>query len=421
MAVVINMPRLSDTMEEGVVAKWHVKVGDQINEGDLLAEIETDKATMDFEAFPGQEGKLLHIGVQEGETAPVDNVLAILGDDNDDVEKILAEHGGGNSGSKADEKEETESKEESKPEEKEESSSPAPATSTSASSSSSNGRLKASPLAKKMAEEKGIDINRVKGTGEGGRIVKRDIDDFKPGQAAASTSGAAMSAEESYTDVPVSQMRKTIARRLAESKFTAPHFYLTIEIDMDNAVATRKRINDRGDVKISFNDLVIKAAAVALKKHPAVNSAWMGDKIRQNHHVHIGVAVAVDEGLLVPVIRHANAKGMVEISSEVRDLAGKAKNKELQPKDWEGNTFTISNLGMFGIEEFTAIVNPPDSCILAVGGIRQVPVVKDGEVKVGNVMKVTMSCDHRVVDGATGSQFLQTFKQMMEEPVTMLL
>ncbi len=411
MAVVINMPRLSDTMEEGVVAKWHVKVGDQINEGDLLAEIETDKATMDFEAFPGQEGKLLYVGIQEGETAPVDNVLAILGDDNDDVDAILAEQG---NGSTAEAPAEEAPKAEAPAEVAPATQAIAPAT------SESDSRVKASPLAKKMAEEKGINLQQVQGSGEGGRIVKRDIDSFTPGQAAAASSST-MGATESYTDLPVSQMRKTIARRLAESKFTAPHFYLTVEIDMDNAVATRKRINEKGDVKISFNDLVIKAAAVALTKHPAVNSAWMGDTIRQNHHVHIGVAVAVDEGLLVPVIRHANAKGMVEISSEVRDLAGKAKNKELQPKDWEGNTFTISNLGMFGIEEFTAIVNPPDSCILAVGGIRQVPVVKNGEIVVGNVMKVTMSCDHRVVDGATGSQFLQTFKQMMEEPVTMLL
>ncbi|NVK27307.1 MAG: 2-oxo acid dehydrogenase subunit E2, partial [Flavobacteriia bacterium] len=291
---------------------------------------------------------------------------------------------------------------------------PAPA------ASSDGGRLKASPLAKKMAEEKGISLDQVKGTGEGGRIVKRDIDDYKP-SAASSSGSAAVAGQESYTDIPVTQMRKTIARRLAESKFTAPHFYLTLEIDMDNAVATRKRINDRGEAKISFNDMVIKAVAASLKKHPAVNSAWMGDKIRQNDHVHIGVAVAVEDGLLVPVVRHADMKGMVQISNEVRELAGKAKDKKLQPSEWEGNTFTISNLGMFGIEEFTAIINPPDSCILAIGGIRQVPVVKDGQVVPGNVMKVTMSCDHRVVDGATGAAFLQTFKQMMEEPVTMLL
>ncbi|KAB2813803.1 pyruvate dehydrogenase complex dihydrolipoamide acetyltransferase [Phaeocystidibacter luteus] len=416
MAVVINMPRLSDTMEEGVVAKWHVKVGDAINEGDLLAEIETDKATMDFEAFPGQEGKLLYIGVEEGQTAPVDDVLAILGDDNDDVDAILAEQkGGGSSDSKEEAKDNSaEESSTSTEESKSETPSPAPA------ASSNGGRVKASPLAKKMAEEKGISLDQVQGSGEGGRIVKRDIDDFKP-SAAASSGSAPVAGQESYTDIPVTQMRKTIARRLAESKFTAPHFYLTLEIDMDNAVATRKRINDRGDVKISFNDMVIKAVAASLKKHPAVNSAWMGDKIRQNDHVHIGVAVAVEDGLLVPVVRHADMKGMVQISSEVRELAGKAKDKKLQPSEWEGNTFTISNLGMFGIEEFTAIINPPDSCIMAVGGIRQVPVVKDGQVVPGNVMKVTMSCDHRVVDGATGAAFLQTFKQMMEEPVTMLL
>lgn len=410
MAVVINMPRLSDTMEEGVVAKWHVKVGDQINEGDLLAEIETDKATMDFEAFPGQEGKLLYIGIQEGETAPVDNVLAILGSDDDDVDAILKEHQGG-----AQSKEEPAAKEEEKTDSSAKESIPSPEPAV----SSDDHRVKASPLAKKMAEEKGISLSQVKGTGEGGRIVKRDIDEFKP--AAASAGSAAVAGSEGYQDIPVSQMRKTIARRLAESKFTAPHFYLTIEIDMDNAVAVRKRINDRGDVRVSFNDLVVKAVATALTKHPAVNSSWMGDNIRQYDHVHVGVAVAVEEGLLVPVVRHANVKGLTQISAEVREYAQKAKDKKLQPSDWEGNTFTISNLGMFGIEEFTAIVNPPDSCIMAVGGIRQVPVVKDGQIVVGNVMKVTLSCDHRVVDGAKGAAFLQTFKEMMEEPVSMLL
>ncbi|GGH77359.1 pyruvate dehydrogenase complex dihydrolipoamide acetyltransferase [Phaeocystidibacter marisrubri] len=411
MAVVINMPRLSDTMEEGVVAKWHVKVGDQVNEGDLLAEIETDKATMDFEAFPGQEGKLLYIGVQEGETAPVDNILCILGSDSDDVDAILNEQGGSSA------KEEKAEPAEAEKSGEKETPSPAPVA-----TDSSDSRVKASPLAKKMAEEKGISLSQVSGSGEGGRIVKRDIDSFVPSSSSStSTSSNSFAVSEGYTDIPVTQMRKTIARRLAESKFTAPHFYLTIEIDMDNAVATRKRINDRGDVKVSFNDLVIKAAAVALTKHPAVNSSWMGDSIRQYDHVNIGVAVAVEEGLLVPVVRHANAKGLVQISAEVRESAQKAKDKKLQPSDWEGNTFTISNLGMFGIEEFTAIVNPPDSCIMAVGGIRQVPVVKDGQVVPGNVMKVTLSCDHRVVDGAKGAAFLQTFKQMMEEPVSMLL
>lgn len=407
MAVVINMPRLSDTMEEGVVAKWHVKVGDQINEGDLLAEIETDKATMDFEAFPGQEGKLLYVGVQEGETAPVDNVLAILGTEGEDVEAIL----NAQSGSSANAQNEVVAA----PSKAEAAQSP-----TVEAKTDDDSRVKASPLAKKMAEEKGISLSQVTGTGEGGRIVKRDIDEFKPA-VASSTSVSSLGVAEGFTDMPVTQMRKTIARRLAESKFTAPHFYLTIEIDMDNAVATRKRINDRGDVKVSFNDFVVKAAAVALTKHPAVNSSWMGDFIRQYEHVNIGVAVAVEEGLLVPVVRHANAKGLVQISSEVREAAQKAKDKKLQPADWEGNTFTISNLGMFGIEEFTAIVNPPDSCIMAVGGIRQVPVVKNGQIVVGNVMKVTLSCDHRVVDGAKGAAFLQTFKQMMEEPVIMLL
>ena len=282
-----------------------------------------------------------------------------------------------------------------------------------------SGRLKVSPLARKLAEDKGIDLRQVKGSGEGGRIVKRDIDEFKP--SAAATSVAPAMASGGHEDVPVSQMRKTIAKRLAESKFTAPHFYLTLEIDMDAAIAARKSVNELSDTKISFNDMVIKAVAMALRKHPKVNSSWMGDKIRVNHDVNIGVAVAVDEGLLVPVVRHADQKGMAAINAEVKEAAGKARDKKLQPEDWEGNTFTISNLGMFGIEEFTAIINPPDSCIMAVGGIRQVPVVKNGAVVPGNVMKVTMSCDHRVVDGATGAAFLQTFKANLENPLAMLL
>lgn len=411
MAVVINMPRLSDTMEEGVVAKWHKKVGDSVNEGDLLAEIETDKATMDFEAFPGQEGKLIYIGVQEGETAPVDQVLAILGDDSDDVDAILKEQGGSSDSSSKEEETAPAAKEEAAP-----ASAPSPA--PAATSDSDDSRVKASPLAKKMAEDRGIALRDVKGTGEGGRIVKRDIDEFVPSAAAGAP---VVTATEGHRDIPVSQMRKTIARRLSESKFTAPHFYLTLDIDMDNAMAARKRINDRGEVKISFNDLVVKAVAMALTKHPAVNASWQGDFIREYSHVNIGVAVAVDEGLLVPVVRHAHTKGLVQISSEVRDYAQKAKDKKLQPSDWEGSTFTISNLGMFGIEQFTAIVNPPDACIMAVGGIRQVPVVKNGQVVPGNMMKVTLSCDHRVVDGAKGAAFLQTFKEMMEEPVSMLL
>ena len=434
MAEIVKMPRLSDTMEEGVVAKWHKNVGDQVSEGDLLAEIETDKATMEFESF--QEGTLLHIGVGEGDAAPVDSVLAILGEKGEDVAALLkeAEAGGGSEESKEEAPSKEEVKEEAPAPAKEEKPEPSkPAASASAPapapavSDSMDGRIKASPLARALAEEKGIDLNRVQGSGDGGRIVKRDIDGFNPALAPTQQSGAAASAvtpaahmEESYTEERVSQMRKTIARRLSDSKFTAPHFYLTVEIDMDNALAARKQINEMPDIKISFNDMVIKAVAMSLRKHPAVNSAWQGDTIRRNNHVHIGVAIAVDEGLLVPVVRFADSKTFTQIGAEVRELAGKARDKKLQPSEWEGNTFTISNLGMFGIEEFTAIVNPPDSCILAVGGIKQTPVVKNGEIVPGNVMKVTMSCDHRVVDGATGAAFLQTFKQYMEQPVAML-
>jgi len=414
MAEVVTMPRLSDTMEEGTVAKWHKKVGDKVSEGDLLAEIETDKATMDFESF--QEGVLLHIGIEEGSTAPVDSILAILGEKGEDISGLL--EGKGTSESKKEKKKEDE---EDKSEEKEEASAEKKSEESSSESTSDNGdRIKASPLAKKMAADKGIDLKSVKGTGEGGRIVKQDIDNYKPSSAPAAASQVA-GATESYEDVPVSQMRKVIAKRLAESKFTAPHFYLTLDIDMDAAMEARKSINLISETKISFNDLVIKAVAASLKKHPAVNSSWLGDKIRVNHHVHIGVAVAVEDGLLVPVVRHADQKGLATINGEVKALAEKAKNKKLQPAEWEGNTFTISNLGMFGIEEFTAIVNPPDSCILAVGGIKQVPVVKNGAVVPGNVMKVTLSCDHRVVDGATGAAFLQTFKGLLENPMGLIL
>lgn len=412
MAEIVTMPRLSDTMTEGVVAKWHKQVGDKVSEGDLLAEIETDKATMDFESF--QEGVLLHIGIEEGGSAAVDSILAILGEEGEDVNEILSQASSETEAPKAEEK--TEAKEkapEAAPAKKAEETkaaakSVAPAANTS-------GRVIASPLAKKLADEKGIQLDTVNGTGDGGRIIKRDIDNFTP-----ANTGASMTAQESYTDTPVSQMRKVIAKRLSESKFTAPHFYLTIEMDMDKAIEARKAINAIPDTKVSFNDLVVKAVALSLKKHPAVNSAWMGDFIRQNDHVNIGIAVAVEDGLLVPVVRFADGKSLSQISGEVRTYAQKAKDKKLQPSDWEGNTFTISNLGMFGIEEFTAIVNPPDACIMAVGAIRQIPVVKDGAVVPGNVMKVTLSCDHRVVDGASGAAFLQTFKTFMENPVTML-
>ncbi len=425
MAIVINMPRLSDTMTEGVVAKWHKKIGDTVNEGDLLAEIETDKATMEFEAFPGQEGKLLYIGTGEGETAPVDTVLAILGDEGEDIEAL-----------KAVDAAPTEPPVEEVAPEPVEAPAPAPAsvaTSVAAPAPAapvtSDSGVKASPLARKLAADRGIDLNMVQGSGDNGRIVKRDVDSFnpafhtsaQPGAAAAAPAPSAPAGVENYTDYPVSQMRKVIAKRLSESKFTAPHFYVTMDIDMDNAIAARKAMNASGEVKISFNDLVIKATALALKNHPAVNSSWMEDFIRINDHVHIGVAVAIDDGLLVPVLRHADQMALSHISASVKDLAGKAKDKKLQPSDWEGNTFTISNLGMFGVEEFTAIVNPPDAGILAVGGIKQVPVVKDGQVVPGNVMKVTLSLDHRVADGASGAAFLQSLKAYLENPVTMLV
>lgn len=421
MAEVVKMPRLSDTMTVGTVAKWHAKKGDKISEGDILAEIETDKATMEFESF--QEGTLLYIGVEEGDEAPVDSILAILGNEGEDVQSLIDDFNSGSDSSeesneaKKDSKaEEASSKEQPKPKEETVEEKPE-VKSTSSNASSAGGRIKASPLAKRLAEEKGVDLQSVSGSGDGGRIVKRDIDNYKP---SASNAVAGPQGPE-YEDRNVSQMRRTIARRLSESKFTAPHFYLTVEIDMGEAMRTRKAINDRGDVKVSFNDYVIKAAAMALTKHPYVNASWMEDKIRFNNRVNIGVAVAVEEGLLVPVVRDANLKGMSQISSEVRDYAGKARDKKLQPSDWEGNTFTISNLGMFGIDEFTAIINPPDSCILAVGSIVEKPVVKNGSLAVGHIMKVTLSCDHRVVDGAKGAEFLQTFKQYLENPVSMLV
>ena len=419
MAIVINMPRLSDTMTEGVVAKWHVKVGDAITEGTLLAEIETDKATMDFEAFPGQEGTLLHIGVGEGETSPVDTILAVIGAKGEDISALLSGAPAAPASAPAAAPALAAASAAAEP-------APAPAPSpapAAAPAPAEDSRVKASPLAKSLAAEKGVDLRAVTGSGEGGRIVKRDI------ETAASTPAVASSAaptavsypSSGYQDTPISQMRKTIAKRLSESKFTAPHFYLTMSVDMDAAIEARQALNASGDHKISFNDLVVKAVAKGLKKHPAVNSAWLGDVIRTNYDVHVGVAVAVEDGLLVPVVRHADAKSLTQISAEVKDFAQRAKTKKLQPADWEGNTFTISNLGMFGIDQFTAIVNPPDSCILAVGGIQSVPVVKNGQVVPGNIMKLTLSCDHRVVDGATGSAFLNSVKAFLESPVTMML
>ncbi len=410
-AEVIRMPKLSDTMTEGVVAKWHKNIGDKVSDGDLLAEIETDKATMEFESF--LDGYLLYQGVKEGESAPVDAILAIIGDKNADYSKIIEAEKLRNTSTPAKaEKTTTPKQENTQPKQTE------TATKKTVSptiSTTSGGRIKASPLAKKLAKEKGINLAMVKGSGEGGRIIKRDIENYQGGGMMPATA-----MHEGYKDVPVSQMRKTIARRLAESKFSAPHFYLTMEIDMDNAVAARKAINTVAPVKISFNDLVVKAAAAALRQHPKVNASWLDDRIRYYDHIHIGVAVAVEEGLLVPVVRFADQKPLSTIATEVKTYAEKAKNKQLQPQDWEGNTFTISNLGMFGIEEFTAIINPPDACIMAVGAIKQVPVVKNGQLVAGNVMKVTLSCDHRVVDGAVGSAFLQTFKNYMENPVLFL-
>lgn len=419
MAEIVRMPKLSDTMEEGVVAEWHKKVGDEVKSGDVLAEIETDKATMEFESF--QDGYLLHIGVKEGDAAPVDSVLAVLGEEGEDIEDLLKEASSSNGEAKEDEAPKEDEKEE-KPEPKKEAAEEkeeAPKQPV-ASSSDAAGRVKASPLARSMAKDKGIDLSDIQGTGDNGRIVKRDIENYTPSAKPAASAGVP-AGQENYREEKVSQMRKAIARRLSESKFGSPHFYLTMEIDMENAMASRKSINAAIEPsKISFNDMVVKAAAAALRKHPEVNSSWLGDKIRYNDHVHVGVAVAVDEGLLVPVIRFADSKPMVAINEEIKELAGKARNKKLQPNEMEGNTFTISNLGMFGIEEFTAIINPPDACIMAVGTIVEKPVVKNGQIVVGHTMKVTLSCDHRVVDGAVGSAFLQTFKKYMENPVMML-
>lgn len=415
MAEIVRMPKLSDTMTVGVVAEWHKKVGDQVESGELLAEIETDKATMEFESF--QEGTLLHIGVEKGKEAPVDSILAILGEKGEDVSKLIEE----DQKKQAEAKKEEEAPKAAAPAPKAEAPKPAAAAPASTSKkvevkkvvSTSNtentGRIFASPLAKKLAEERQINLKFVKGTGDGGRIVKRDIDNYAP--------SGYVSGIESYRDEPVSQMRAIIGRRLAESKFSAPHFYLTVDVDMDNAISARTAINNQGNGKISFNDLVIKAVGKSLNDHPQVNAGWYGDFIRYNDHVHIGVAMAVDDGLLVPVVKFADQKDVHTISAEVKDFATRAKAKKLNPDEWSGNTFTISNLGMFGIEEFTAIINPPDACILAVGAIRQEPVVKNGEIVPGNRMKLTLSCDHRVVDGAIGAPFLNSVKKYLEDPV----
>lgn len=416
---VIRMPLLSDTMTEGVIAEWHKKVGDKVKDDDVLADVETDKATMEVMGYA--TGTLLHIGVEKGSAAKVNGIIAIVGPEGTDVSGILA---GGTAAPKA--------AAEAPKEEKQATTADAGSSAPVAESASADSRVKASPLAKKIAKDKGIDLSQVSGSAEGGRIIKKDIENFKPSaapQAEAPKAGSAPAAapviptfvgEVKFTEAPVSQMRKVIAKRLAESLFTAPHFYLTISIDMDNAMAARTAINAVAPVKVSFNDIVIKAVAVALKKHPAVNSSWGGDKIRFNEHTNIGVAMAVEDGLLVPVVRFADGKSLSHISAEVKDFGAKAKAKKLQPADWEGSTFTVSNLGMFGIDEFTSIINSPDGAILSVGAIQAIPVVKNGAVVPGNVMKLTLGCDHRVVDGATGAAFLQTLKGLLEEPIRLL-
>lgn len=418
---VITMPLLSDTMTEGVIAQWNFKVGDTIKSDDAIADVETDKATMEVTAYA--DGTLLYVGLEAGQAAKVNDIIAIVGPAGTDVTPLLNQKS--SAGAKSESK-----KEEEKPV-AQESKSDAP---VAASTSSSDSRIKASPLAKKIAKEKGIDLSQVKGSAENGRIVRKDVENFKPSAAPAAAASAAPAAEseaktislpqfvgeERFTEKPVNQMRKTIARRLSESLFTAPHFYLTISVDMDNAMAARAQINEVAPVKVSFNDIVVKAVAVALKQHPNVNTSWLGDKIRYNEHTNIGVAMAVEDGLLVPVVRFADGKSLSHISAEVKDFAQKAKAKKLQPSDWEGSTFTVSNLGMFGIDEFTSIINSPDGAILSVGAIQQVPVVKNGAVVPGNIMKLTLGCDHRVVDGATGAQFLQTLKGLIEAPIRLL-
>ena len=427
MAEIIRMPKMSDTMEEGVIASWLKKVGDEIKSGDILAEVETDKATMELESY--DDGTLLHIGIKDGESVPVNGIIAIIGEKDEDISEILNE-ASSDSSNKEEEKEPLveenidKKDEEVKDEEINKDISDSIKEVENTENISSNGRTKASPLAKKIALEKGIDLKNIQGSGEGGRIIKKDLESIPSEDVNIPSQKIDLPkiiAEESYDEIAVSQMRKTISKRLSESKFTAPHFYLTMEINMDNCIEGRKKINETSQVKISFNDIILKACASALRKHPMVNSSLIENKIRKNHHIHIGVAVAVAEGLLVPVIRFADNKTLTHISLEVKDLADKAKEKKLQPSDWEGNTFTISNLGMFGIEEFTAIINPNDSCILAVGGIKNTPVVKNGEIVPGNIMKVTMSCDHRLVDGATGAKFLKTLKELLEDPIKILV
>ena len=422
MAEVINMPRLSDTMEEGTLAKWFKKVGDTVKEGEILAEIETDKATMEFESF--YDGVLLHIGIDEGSTAPVDSIIAIIGSKGEDISKII------NNDTPAVKEEPTPAvkeeptpvvKEEPTPVVKEEST-PVVKEEVKADStiSISNDRILISPLAKKLANEKGIDISAIEGSGDNGRIIKRDIDSFKPSNYSQFTQPRPYLKESSY-ETQNSTMRKAIAKRLADSKFSAPHYYLNIELEMDNIISFRKQFIQTQNIKISFNDIIAKAVSLSLAKHPKVNSRWYDDKIIYNEHVHLGVAVAVDDGLIVPVVKFSNSKDLPQINSEIKDFAERAKNKKLTPSEIEGSTFTISNLGMFGIESFTSIINQPNSAILSIGAIVQKPIVKNNEVVVGNTMKLTLACDHRTVDGATGSLFLKTLKEYIENPVSILI
>ncbi|MFB6455251.1 pyruvate dehydrogenase complex dihydrolipoamide acetyltransferase [Chitinophaga sp. Hz27] len=418
-ATVIRMPLLSDTMTEGKIVAWNKKVGDTVKSDDVLAEVETDKATMEVIGYA--DGTLLYIGVPEGTAAKVNGIIAIVGKPGTNVDAILAAEKGGGAPAPA--------ATEAAPAATTAAPAAAPATNAVA-STSADGRVKASPLAKKVAAEKGIDISQIPGSGDGGRVIKADVDNYKPSAAPAATTAPAAgpaapafvpAGQEGFTDTPLTQMRKVIAKRLSESKFTAPHFYLKIDVIMDKAMEARKAINEVSPVKISFNDMVIKASALALKQHPDVNASWMGDFIRHNHHVHIGSAVAIEDGLIVPVIRFADQKSLSQIAGEAKGLYDKAKNKKLQPQDFTGNTFTISNLGMLGIDEFTAIINPPDSAILAVGNIKETAIVEKGQVKIANIMKLTLSCDHRSVDGAVGARFLATLKGYLENPVTMLV
>ena len=417
MAEVIRMPKMSDTMTEGVIVSWLKNVGDAIKPGEILAEVETDKATMELENFV--KGTLLHIGIPAGGSVPVDALIAIVGNAGEDISALLAASPAAAPAAATETAPVAPSN--TAP------AAPTPTVAEPVSQTVTDSRLKASPLAKSLAKEMGIDISLVPGSGDNGRIVKRDVENFTPATSTSSAKAAApialpqIVASESFTEVPVSQMRKAIARRLGESKHTAPHFYLTMSIVMDNAIAARKQMNEFSEVKISVNDLIVKAVALSLRKNPHVNSSWLGDKIRYNQHIHVGVAVAIEDGLIVPVVKFADNKSLSHISVEVKQLAEKAKNKKLQPNEFEGNTFTISNLGMFGIDEFTAIINPPDACILAVGAAKETVIAQNGEMKIAQVMKVTLSCDHRVVDGATGSAFLQTLKDLLENPVRMLV